>query len=249
MRDPSIDLGTRLREARQRQGRTLGDIAAITKIPAAWLAAIERNEFERLPEGLFRRAYVRAFAAEVRVDPEPLPDALRSNPHVHLQPSPHDGREAWRSRLPTLLAYAFLVAAFLLARATWDARDARSPGEPDRQEGAAPATSAATADRGAGEEPVAPAAAAARASLELQFVAPCWVSASVDGKRTIHRLVASGERLKLEAVEKIAVELGDAGAVQLSINGGTPHVPGAPGEVVRLSVEPPLDASPAGTEA
>jgi hypothetical protein len=44
------------------------------------------------------------------------------------------------------------------------------------------------------------------------------------------------------------VELGDAGAVELSVNGGPVHVPGAPGEIVRLTVEPPVDASPAGTE-
>lgn len=242
---PLIDLGTRLREARQRRGRTLRDIAAITRIPTAWLAAIERNEFDRLPKGLYRRAYVRAFAAEMGIDPEPLPDALLSNPDVHLANALDGSFAAWRSRVPTLLTIGLLLTVFLLTRGIWESGEARLPAGPAPRERGALPTSPVAADR----QPETPAAAGARASLELRFVGPCWVSASIDGKRTIHRLVPPGERLVLEAFEEIAVDLGDAGSVELSINGGPVRVPGAPGEVVRLMVEPPLDAAPAGTEA
>jgi cytoskeletal protein RodZ len=96
MQDSKLDLGTRLRDARQRRGWTLRDVAASTRIPVDWLAAIERNDFDRLPHGIFRRAYVRAFAAEVGVEADPLPEALLPNPEVILNTSRGVGAREWR---------------------------------------------------------------------------------------------------------------------------------------------------------
>jgi cytoskeletal protein RodZ len=62
--------GGSLRRARERRGVTVHQIAAATKIPAAALEALERNESSRLPGGIFSRAFVRAYAAEVGLDAE-----------------------------------------------------------------------------------------------------------------------------------------------------------------------------------
>jgi transcriptional regulator with XRE-family HTH domain len=64
------DLGGRLREARERRGITLRQIASVTKISLAALEALERNDFARLPGGLFSRAFVRSYATQVGLDPE-----------------------------------------------------------------------------------------------------------------------------------------------------------------------------------
>jgi hypothetical protein len=60
--------GARLRAAREARQIALGDIANDTKIKVSALEAIERDEIWRLPEGLFRRAYVRAYAQAVGLD-------------------------------------------------------------------------------------------------------------------------------------------------------------------------------------
>jgi cytoskeletal protein RodZ len=65
MDQTAIDIGSRLRQAREQRGLTLRDIAATTKISVLALVAIEQNAFDRLPGGVFRRGYVKAFAAEV----------------------------------------------------------------------------------------------------------------------------------------------------------------------------------------
>jgi cytoskeletal protein RodZ len=62
--------GGRLREARERRGITLRQIANKTKISIASLEALERNDISRLPGGLFSRAFVRSYAVEVGLDPE-----------------------------------------------------------------------------------------------------------------------------------------------------------------------------------
>lgn len=68
--DRSTDFGTRLREARERKGVSLRAIAEATKISVAVLEALERNDVSRLPGGIFSRAFVRAYALAVDVEPE-----------------------------------------------------------------------------------------------------------------------------------------------------------------------------------
>ena len=64
------DLGTRLKDARQAKGISLRDIEAKTKISVTALEALERHDYSRLPGGIFSRAFVRAYALEVGVEPE-----------------------------------------------------------------------------------------------------------------------------------------------------------------------------------
>jgi hypothetical protein len=72
--------GLALKTARLRAGATLDDIARTTKVPVRMLEAIERGAFDRLPVGVYRRAYVRAYAEAVGLDPHEvlrdLKDAL-----------------------------------------------------------------------------------------------------------------------------------------------------------------------------
>lgn len=68
------EFGQRLRNAREAQGIGLREIAATTKISVAALEALERNDFSRLPGGIFGRAFIRAYAEQVGLDPE---DAVR----------------------------------------------------------------------------------------------------------------------------------------------------------------------------
>src|SRR5436853_477749 len=64
------DFGGKLRDARERRGISLRQIANATKISIAALEALERNDISRLPGGIFSRAFVRSYAVEVGLDPE-----------------------------------------------------------------------------------------------------------------------------------------------------------------------------------
>src|ERR1700704_860191 len=67
---PAGDLGRKLREARERRGVSLRQIADRTKIAVSVLEGLERNDISRLPGGIFGRAFVRSFATEIGLDPE-----------------------------------------------------------------------------------------------------------------------------------------------------------------------------------
>src|SRR5437870_4372621 len=64
------DFGGKLRDARERRGISLRQIANATKISIAALEALERGDISRLPGGIFTRAFVRSYATEVGLDPE-----------------------------------------------------------------------------------------------------------------------------------------------------------------------------------
>ncbi len=67
---PGRTVGVRLREARERRGVSLQQIAAKTRISLMSLEALERSDLARLPGGIFTRAFIRAYAHEVGLDPE-----------------------------------------------------------------------------------------------------------------------------------------------------------------------------------
>jgi cytoskeletal protein RodZ len=69
---PPGSLGSRLREARERRGLTVRQIASATKISVTALEALERNDLTRLPGGISGRAFIRSFASQVGLDPEQI---------------------------------------------------------------------------------------------------------------------------------------------------------------------------------
>jgi hypothetical protein len=62
--------GPSLRRVRVQRGISLDAIAAATKVGVDLFSGLERNDFSRWPTGLYARAYVRAYAMEIGVDPE-----------------------------------------------------------------------------------------------------------------------------------------------------------------------------------
>src|SRR5437763_11788910 len=73
-RNPDLDhqmpesIGARLRQHRQQRGMSLPDVAEQTKINKSLLEGLERDDVSQWPAGIFRRAYVRAYAAAIGFD-------------------------------------------------------------------------------------------------------------------------------------------------------------------------------------
>lgn len=246
----STDIGSRLRLAREQRGLSLRDIAATTKISIAALAAIERNEFARLPAGVFRRAYVQAFAAEVGLDAHELAREYRAGFETEPQAEPPRRHRAdLTTRLRLVSALLAVLAAIVgvgiwvtltvervpdpqPASVGWAAPDAlEAEGLDDRRglsepDGVSEATFATDADD----------VRAPLLRLELRTAGPCWVSVVADGARVVHRLMNTGELALVEAHLAITLRVGDAGAVAYSLNGATGQALGAPGEAVTISL-------------
>lgn len=64
------NFGARMRKRREEQGIALASIAEQTKIKQSLLDALERDDVSHWPTGLFRRAYIRAYAQAIGLNPD-----------------------------------------------------------------------------------------------------------------------------------------------------------------------------------
>ncbi|MFD2925591.1 helix-turn-helix domain-containing protein [Halobacillus naozhouensis] len=65
-----MEIGSRLREAREAKELTLEEVQSTTKIQKRYLQAIENNEFGILPGKFYTRAFIREYASAVGLNPE-----------------------------------------------------------------------------------------------------------------------------------------------------------------------------------
>ena len=68
----TTSFGARLRAQRERKRIDLKAIAHDTKIKASLFEALERDDVSAWPSGIFRRAFIRAYAEAIGLDPEPV---------------------------------------------------------------------------------------------------------------------------------------------------------------------------------
>ena len=80
--------GARLRREREQRQIALSSIASSTKISLGLLQALERDDLSRWPSGIFRRAFIRAYAEAAGLDADAIthefleryPDATADSP-------------------------------------------------------------------------------------------------------------------------------------------------------------------------
>ena len=199
--------GTDGRRSRKRQLRFRR--ATPLKISITALVAIEHNDFARLPGGVFRRAYVRAFAAEVGLNADELAREYRARFETESPAGPLLRHEpAWKHRLRlsrrfpaglvTIVGIS-ICGSLILERG--QVRDEASDGRLLSALKADPPDNTAQTDDSGGEEVGFANAAVAdiRAPslrLEIRTKGSCWISAVADGERVIYRLMQSGSRLR-----------------------------------------------------
>jgi cytoskeletal protein RodZ len=257
------DFGRSLREARERRGVSLRQIANATKIGMSALEALERNDISRLPGGIFSRAFVRSYAIEVGLDPETaIQEFIAQFPHDSVtaghptssRSEDHQAIESDRRSATTfvrLVALSVPIAGALLYFSTAGRRFAPSEA---KTKPAASATAPVEAPA-ASVDPapplvvapvlkpvVTPASGATfpsdRLTVGLSAIGECWVSATVDGEQRVDRLLKPGEQLQMEVHRELLLRAGDASALAITLNGAEARPFGNPGQFVTVRLNP-----------
>ena len=75
--------------------------------------------------------------------------------------------------------------------------------------------------------------------LRMEIVAkdPCWISVDVDGQPSSRRLMEPGEELVFNAAGRLFILIGNAGGVQMKLNGESTKPLGNPGEVIKMNID------------
>jgi cytoskeletal protein RodZ len=251
------DFGRKLREARERRGLSLRQIASATKISMLTLEALEKNDIARLPGGIFSRGVVRSYAVEVGLDPEETiqefmgqyPQDSVTAGHPTTRRSEDDGDVESDRRTATTFLRLILVSIPVAAIVVYygfsgrRAEEVRHALGVQASEPAAPSTPAiapqpppADADRDA------PAVVAGRAAVvrdgqdadrlvvQLKAVQRSWVSAIVDGQRAVQRVFQPGDEQTLDVRRDIVLTAGDGGAITVTLNGAAAKPIGPSGQ-------------------
>jgi hypothetical protein len=77
-----------------------------------------------------------------------------------------------------------------------------------------------------------------RLVVGLSVKRACWISATVDGQKTIDRLVQPGDGRTLEVHRELVLTAGDGSAVVLTLNGAAARPIGRTGEVATARITP-----------
>lgn len=118
-------IGEKLRLEREAQGIALRDISEQTRISIRYLEAIDADDYQRLPGGIFNRSFIRAYAKFIGYDEhsalEDYSRTLRERGESEDDGSKlHQSRvytdeDARRSPLKTLVLAIIILAALSLA--------------------------------------------------------------------------------------------------------------------------------------
>lgn len=213
------DFGARLREAREGRGLTLRAIADITRISVRALEALEKNDISRLPGGIFSRAFVRAYANEIGLDPEQMvaefitrfPDEIVTQGHPRTRDLvaelENDERQTgWLT--PLRIA---LVVIPLLAIAAYFLLTARRAGAEPLPLTARPAIGRQASPAGRPLEVTLHAKRSTTFSVAGDHLAPAYVA------------LAAGESRLFQAASQLQIFATDPSALEWSVDGLPPR--------------------------
>jgi cytoskeleton protein RodZ len=251
------DFGGKLRQARERRGISLRQIAASTKISAAALEALERNDISKLPGGIFSRAFVRSYAVEVGLDPDDTVREFLDRFNQEAAPTAETAAatippeevefETRRKRAELVLLGAVISIPLLIALGYFGWRWRSAAKEPPASATAgtvapAPVPAPASAPE-ASPPPAADSSApsgtiAGQLVLELHPTATCYVSLTVDGRNLFAREMRAGERVTQQVLREAVIKVGDAGAFAFAVNGREGKPLGDKGQVRTLTLTP-----------
>jgi cytoskeleton protein RodZ len=134
------------------------------------------------------------------------------------------GEPSTRSAAPDLPTLVNALADSTAARAVPAGGDSTpvatsSASTVDFAPDSSPANAESSADAKRGEKPDAGTLVGDRLAVVLSVTRPSWVIATVDGKKTVNRLLEVGEQETLEARRNLVLTAGDGGAIVMTLNG------------------------------
>ena len=242
----STPFGEHLRREREMRGVSLDEISAATRISTRFLEAIENDQWDRLPGGVFNRGFIRSIARFLGLDEDSLvaeyalgnssvaPAQLTAKPIPMANHMPRN----WRPALTAAVVVIVLIAGGIFgvhrhgkdARAWMDSRyqavrAAEKPAVPPNASAAPAYAASASSVPAAASDP-----AATVLTLKLHASKPTSVKISADGKIVFDGAVQPGDSRQFDAQDHFEVWAADSSAVSLDLNGQTQPAAGSPGQ-------------------
>ena len=242
-----MSLGSMISKARKDAGLSIDDLSAATNIRTTLLRDIENNNFSHCGGDTYARGHLRNIAIKLNVDPQifltvfedeqmhvdrTMQDLLIEN---NVMREPKEVRKVSWKALVTISVASLLVAGLAqiiisndstsdIPLATEETTTPSPSAEPTASEEVVP-TDEATISTGKGVEVVINAVRA-----------KSWVFVSdTTGRVLFSGQIAQGKTKTFSSSEQLNLRIGNAGGVDLSVNGKKIDSLGADGQVVSVS--------------
>ena len=253
MTKPSF--GQRLKRERELRGVSRDEICAATRIGTRFLEALEEEQWEVLPGGIFNRGFVRAVARFLGLDEDDLVAEYdlgirEQNSQVEVSVTLPVGRQSAKTRRFVLLGALSMFALLGTGWIWWRGQNKALRQAANEGNGVVVVVSHAkqTAPEPFAAETPGPASAAFAAhssslgaqnqGLELKIEAgkETMISILADGSKVFEGNMIAGQSRTFAAQDAIDISAKDAGALLLELNGQTLAPLGPPGQPGNLTL-------------
>lgn len=246
-----MDIGLTLRQARENRGLTLEDVEEQIKIRKKYLEALENEQFDVLPGHVYVRGFIRSYARHLDLDSAELvsryeagitgKDALETQETALEEHKPAGGLpfRRWAGVLAVVAVALMLVFATSVLRGEHDPAvpDRQQAGQHDRQEsGNGDLAGRTEGENGPGPGTAEPGLPQVSPGLKLNLNVrdrDSWMQVVVDDQVAFEGYVRAGNSKSFQGERNIRLWLGNAGAVQVQLNGENLGYLGEVGQVVR----------------
>jgi transcriptional regulator with XRE-family HTH domain len=236
-----------MKAARESRGVTLDEMCAATRISVRLLGAIESERFELLPGGVFSISFVRQYARYVELDEDEAADefkaaAVQREPVIATMERTRQGivgdepEELAGARIAESITeylrrhgqtLAGAVAVLVIAVVTiWYFRAERA-GEDEAMQArrpvvTAPASTESTqADFRTVSQPAQQEVSLKPLNVVIRTTREVWIRALADGRRVFERTFEPGQIRQIEADTAVRLRVGNAGGLDVVLNGRT----------------------------
>jgi len=222
------NFGERLKREREMREVSLEELTKATRISTRFLLALENEDWEKLPGGVFGHGFVRTIARYLGLDEESLLgeyDMARGGQALAEPAKPEERIPSPPKWLPTaavVVVLLIVIALFYAGRYGWR----RYAAHRAAKQSAVSSSPAATSQNNS-----SPGATLADSSLDLSVStsAATRVRVMADGKPLFDTELPAGETRHFSAKQQFEVTAGDSSAVLLELNGQAMPPLGAPG--------------------
>lgn len=245
----STPFGEHLRREREMRGVSLEEIAAATRISTRFLEALEKEEWDHLPGGVFNRGFIRSVARFLGLDEETLVAeyALETKGRIDtgvVPDAPIEPPRRWGTAvLSTAVLCALIASGWFIFTRYGAAIASKLHRKSAIASAAAPSPPAFSAPQDGSASIAASSSPAPAAflpdpnvSLDLKIEAgkPAAVKVVADGQTIFNGPLEPGESKQFHANNSLEITSSESSALLLELNGQTvPPIglPGQPGSV------------------
>lgn len=235
-----MPIGEELRSARTRKGYSFEYVEDVTKIRAKYLQALEENNFDVLPGPVYAKAFLRTYSKFLELDTDEimneyngLTNETTPTPIENSAPDVVDSVESsskkWRYIVAGLAVIALI--AFNTFYNTGNRLQDNKPEIPNTAQ--QQTTPSEDIPKSQPDDKQQQPVQGVRVVLKVTDT-PSWMQVEADGSTVFSGTVRPGEMKDFQAQEKILLHVGNAGAVQVNVNGKELGRLGENGKVKRI---------------